>query len=263
MTNGLIPHTPKGIGEDTYRNIIAAATAAYSIKRRVPSIAEIAAHCSHTEKTISKVLVTEEFRELMRLRGFPFDNGPVLRPEQVFAVGILTNPTDRRPMDKKLKSAGISYAQYRGWLKQPHFRDYITRISEDMLGEHVQDVHTKVVEKAAGGDIQAMRLYYEISGRHDPNKQQMVDLNSIIGLLLEVITRYVTNTDQLALISRDIDLVLSGKSPNGLSQFDMTRIIESTTVPLEIAPEVSEPVGDFLSDDGVFDLGELNDERNT
>jgi hypothetical protein len=257
IMTSLIP-TPKGIGHDTYRNIIAAATAAYSIKRRVPTIAEIAAHCSHQPQTISKVLVTEEFKELMRLRGFPFDEGAQLTPAQVFAVGIITDPTNRKDLRTKLKQAGITYATYRAWLKQPHFAQYITQISEQMLNEHVQDVHTKVVEKAAGGDIQAMRLYYELTGRHDPQKQQMVDLNGVIGLLLEVITRYVTDTTALSKITQDIDLILSGGTPRALEQFDMSRIIDGEVVELEPAPvsepKVNEPIGDFFSDDsGVFD----------
>lgn len=253
--------TPKGVSDATFRNVIAASSAAYSIKRRVPTIAEIAAHCSHTEKTISKVLVTPEFKELMRVRGFPFERGVTLTPEQIFAVNVITNPTNKKDLGAKLKQAGITYAIYRAWLKQPHFAEYVTKISEQMLGEHVQDVHTKVVEKAAGGDIQAMRLYYELTGRHDPQKQQMVDLQGVIGLLLEVITRYVTDTTALSKITQDIELILAGGTPRALEQFDMTRIIDGEVVELEStpakpSPPANEPIGEFFSDNGVFDFKE-------
>ena len=189
--------------------------------------------------------------------------GTILAGERTYAAardafGIITNPTNKKDMGAKLKQAGITYAQYRAWLKQPHFADYITKISEHMLNEHVADVHTKVVEKAAGGDIQAMRLYYELTGRHDPQKQQMVDLNGVIGLLLEVITRYVTDTTALSKITQDIDLILSGGTPRALEQFDMTRIIDGEVVELEATPSAkppaNEPIGEFFSDTGVFDF---------
>jgi hypothetical protein len=164
----------------------------------------------------------------MRQRGYDFDRG-TLSPEQFFAVGIITNASDRRPLNAKLKSAGITYAQYRAWLKQPHFRDYIGKVGEDLLGEHVADVHTRLTERATSGDIQAIKLYYELTGRHDPNRQQMIDLQYIIGLLLEVITRYVPDVNTLAKINRDIEKVMAGGRLNSIDEFDV-KLIQGAVV---------------------------------
>lgn len=233
----LLP-TPEGVSAVMFRNVLAGASAAYTVHRGVPTVEQINVFCASTKKTISKVISTVEFKTVMKERGFPFDNVK-LSPEQYFAVGIITDPSNRKPLAVKLKQAGITYAQYRGWLKQPHFRDYIGKISEDMLGEHIQDVHTRVVERATNGDMAAIKLYYELTGRHDPQRQQMVDLNGIIGLMLEVITRYVPDTKALQMITTDIDLILSGGVPKALEQFDVSVIAGGDIVEAEIIPELS------------------------
>lgn len=232
---GLLP-VPTNVSPATFRAVLAGATAAYSINKGIPTIEQIQKYCSCQVASISKVLVTSEFRSVMRLRGYPMET-TTLSPEQVFAVSIITNPTNRKPLAAKLKMCGIPYSTYRAWLKQPHFMEYISKISEDMLGEHVADVHTRVVEKATGGDIQAIKLYYELTGRHDPQRQQMVDINNIIGLLLEVITRYVPDSVALSKITSDIDTILSGGVPKALETFDVSRIaadiVDAVVVPDE------------------------------
>lgn len=240
---------PKGVSGTVYRSVVAGASAAYSMNRRIPTIDEISRHCENQPKTISRVIATPEFKHLMKLRGFPMDTGATLTPEQYFAVQVITDPTNKKPLAVKLKQAGVTYAQYRAWLKQNHFRDYINKISEDMLGEHIADVHTMVVNKATGGDITAAKLFYELNGRHDPARQQMQDFQGIIGLLLEVITRYVTDPEALSGITRDVELIISGGTPDALGSMDLTRIAASDPDIINVDVLEDVPVGDFFDFD--------------
>ena len=257
----LAPNSPKftllqppvGVSSHIFRTVLAGASAAYTVHRGVPTVEQIKVFCTCTLKTISKVIGTPEFKEVMNQRGFAWDNVK-LTPEQYFAVSIITNPTNRKGLNDKLKQAGVKYATYRAWLKQPHFRDYISKVSEDMLGEHVQDVHTRVVERATNGDMAAIKLYYELTGRHDPQRQQMVDLQGIIGLILEVISRHVPNTQTLGLVTKDIDLILSGGVPRALEQFDVSRIAGGDLIEDAVIVEDTEltPVGEAIGD--IFDF---------
>ena len=237
----LLP-TPANISPAVFRAVLAGATAAYSINKGVPTIEQIRVYCNCTVPSISKTLASPEFKSVMRMRGYPMDH-VTLSPEQIFAVGVITNPTNRKPLSAKLKMCGIPYATYRAWLKQPHFQQYLTKISEDMLGEHIADVHTRLTERAMGGEIQAIKLFYELNGRHDPQRQQMVDLNNIIGLLLEVITRYVPDSIALSHITKDIDVILSGGVPKALETFDVSRIAKDIVDAVVVPDE--EPVFDF------------------
>lgn len=233
----LLP-VPDGITTALFQGVVAGASAAYSLKRGIPTVEEIAQHCNHSKKNISRVIQTDEFKQLMKFRGFPFETTK-LTPEQYFAVSIITDPSNKKPMGVKLKQAGINYATYRAWLKQPHFKEYITQISEAMLDEHVADVHTMVVNQATNGNLTAAKMFYELNGRYDPNKQQMVDLQNIIGLLLEIITRYVPDAVTLRKINEDINTVLSGGTPRALEQFDVARIAANSE-PVDIVDAVVE-----------------------
>ena len=254
MTDLALFLPPKGVKLETYREVISGASAAYNVKRDTPTIAEIANYCRPNIRasTITKIVASSEFKKLMSSRGYSFEKAHTLTPEQYFAVSIITNASDRRPLSAKLKSAGVTYAQYRGWLKQPIFREYISSVSEDMLGEHVQDVHTRVVERASSGDIQAIKLYYELTGRHDPNRQQMLDLQNVVRLLLEIITRYVTDTRTLTLINTDIEAVLSGRPVSAIDQFDIGRIANNT-IKSELIPATT--IASSTVDEDLAEMG--------
>lgn len=222
-----------GVSTLVFRKILAGAAAAYSVNKRVPTIEEIHYYSGSQLKSISKVLATQEFKDIMERRGYAWDRCK-LTPEQEFAVGIITDPSRRGDMSSKLRAAGISFSQYRAWMKQPHFKDFISKVGEDMLGEHIQDVHTSVVNRATNGDINAAKLVYELTGRYDPAKQQVVDLQAIISLLLEVITRHVRDVNVLSAISSDVELVMNGKIPQALSSFDITEnMVEDADIVFE------------------------------
>ena len=116
-----------GVSELTFRKVVSGAAAGYSWHKRVPTIDEIKFFCGVQERNISKVLATEEFKEVMERRGYAWDRA-ALTPEQEFAVGIITDPSRRGDMNSKLRAAGISFSQYRAWMKQPHFKDFISKV---------------------------------------------------------------------------------------------------------------------------------------
>lgn len=213
---------PDGVARSTFRNVVAAAHMAYQLhnqnwknresdgKKTLPDVQEIAKHCYHTDKTVSRVVATEEFRMAMREKGIYWTARDGLTPEQIYAIGIMTNPADKRDMNGKLKAAGINYQIYRGWLKQPTFRNAVRRVGEDMLDDHIQDVHTALVNKAVGGDNKAIELYYQITGRFDPAKQQSQDLGALVNGLLEIIFRSVTDITVLKKITEDFERMMDG-----------------------------------------------------
>jgi hypothetical protein len=180
-------------------------------------------------------MASSEFKDLMRRRGYDFSNDIKLTPEQIWAVSIITDPTNRKPLKDKLSQAGVDYRTYRAWLNQPHFAQYIKEIGERLLGDHVQDVHTRVVERASSGDIQAMRLYYDLIGRTDSGTNKAVqDLSATVRLLLEVITRNVTDVKVLSKITDEISQITAGQSPTaggmGMDNFGFENIVQSEVI---------------------------------
>lgn len=168
-----------------------------------------------------------------------------LTPQQVWALQIMTDPTDRRSINVKLKQIGITYAVWRSWLSEPFFAELVRSTAEKMLQDGITVVHTAMLQKAAAGDTGAMKLFYEVSGRHDPNRQQMLDFTKVLGLILEVLQRHVTDQQTLARVTLDIDKVINGGNLSELKELPAN--LDPNIIDAEVVPDVP---------NGFFDIGE-------
>lgn len=169
---------------------------------------------------LRKILKSPELRARLYPRGIYWpknwreESNEVFKPitpQQLLAIQIVTDPTAKGSLSSRLSAVGINYAVYRNWLKQPHFAAALKDISENMIQDNVATVHNSLVKKAEAGDTSAMKLFYEISGRHDPTRQQNLDLAQVIGLLLDVITRHVTDIGAVSKITDEFEKVIKGE----------------------------------------------------
>jgi hypothetical protein len=202
------------------RDVIAASQVVWVETNTIPTPESIAAQLyprstKSNLQHVQKAMSTKEYSIACSERGIPTSTNAGITPAQVYAATIILNPADRRPMASKLRSAGISSNQYRNWLKQPGFKAYVTKLGEDLLSDHIGDVNTALTNKATGGDTQAMRMYYELNGMLGTQTESNVDLNRVVVLLLEVITRQLAAYPQLLqAINNDITRVIKGEVIN-------------------------------------------------
>lgn len=215
---------PVGTTKQTFSKIVAGATMAYQLHNRdpknkdgyrktLPPVERIVQFSGVTAATVGKVISTQEFLYAMRERGIFWDARTNLTPEQVYTIGIMTDPSSKRDMAGKLKQAGITMQTYRMWLKQPQFAMAIQQIGEDMLGEHIADVNTAVVRNAIDGNMKAVEIYHQMTGRFNQENQEIKDLQRLTSLLLETIFRYITDTATLSRITQDFEKIMQGKAP--------------------------------------------------
>jgi len=214
----------KPVSENQFRRILNACDLAYKTKSSseiLPSIDKIATLAGTHRNTVTRFVTSVEGKEALLRRGIKWTTNinlaGVLSPEQILTISIITDPTNRKPLGEKLRQAGVSMAQYRAWMKMPVFAQKVSEVGETLLNENVATVHARLVARADSGDVAAMKLFYEVSGRHDPAQKQMVDLVRVVQLVLEVITRYVTDPETLGKVNQDIDLILSGGTPKSIT----------------------------------------------
>ena len=156
----------------------------------------------------------------------------------------------------RLARAGVTYSVYRNWLKNPAFAKVIRGTAELALDDHLPDFHTKVIERGLSGDLNAIKFAYELTGRQDPAKQQMVDFNRLVMLLLEVISKYITDPVVLRSINSDVDSIMRGETPKALdvipANYVASTVVEKPQVPdyiqelLDMDKEVPEVPEDFF-----------------
>lgn len=221
----------------------------YMLAGKAPTLDEVLIQCQDKIPLgrIQKILDSQALRERLILRGIMwtgvrgesarFQN--TLTPQQIMAVQIVTDPTARGNLRDRLQAVGLTYGVYRNWLKTSEpFKEALSKVSEEMVKDNIATVHTSLVKKAETGDTGAMKLFYEVSGRHDPMRQQSLDMERVVGLLLEVITRYVTDIGTLTLINQDFGAILSGGTPAITSPDDLEPPVDAEIV---AEPEAGNP----------------------
>jgi hypothetical protein len=251
---------PKRTNINTFRRICDYCERYYKMNNgSLAPIPEIAESVGLGAARVSKIMNTTEFHLEMDRRGCRWTDNKrllyALTPQQQMAVNILTNPTDRRTLEKKLSGIGISYSTYTAWMRQPGFARAVETISEQMLHDNIGNIHTRLVNKADAGDMQAIKLYYGLTGRYSEGQQQMLDFTRAVGLILEVLTRHVHDRDTLQRISGDIDKIMSGGVPR-LDGDVPNNYVPSTVIP---QPEYEEIEPRLWSPPAVPDIDDLDD----
>lgn len=215
QTAGLV--VPQGIGDKTFRHVVGAAYTAYIACKGIPSVEEIYSFSDKkvTKQKIAEVTITDEFAEAMQARGVSWrpDDYTGISAAQAYCIQILTNPVhEKKTLGAKLKLAGVTYTQYRAWLKQPTFNRYLNNLVEGMLTDHQGDIHTVVMNKALSGDLAAIKYIDELTGRYDPNHRQVEDLRLIVDKLIEVVTSEVKDQETLTRIANKLSITMTGLS---------------------------------------------------
>lgn len=152
---------------------------------------------------------------MLEAKGYGIAQRQYLSPEQIAVANSMLNLADRRSNTKKLNDFGISSAVYANWKKDPAYINYIRQRSEAMLGEAVPDVHLALIESATNGDIAAIKLFYEITGRHTPGSQQNVNVQSVLLSVIESVQRHVKDPVVLQAIAGDLQIETGERTISG------------------------------------------------
>lgn len=117
-----------------------------------------------------------------------------LTPHQLLVANAMLDLQDTRSQKKKLQDLNITTAVYNTWLNDPVFSDYCKARAEKMLGDNQHEAHLALLDKIRMGDVKAITLYYEMTGRYvqasaqTSNVQQaMLDFKALMIKVLEII----------------------------------------------------------------------------
>lgn len=219
---------PDGYDRKDYELLLGTVNLWWITENKRPSVSNIVTLLGWSESKVVKGLRAKSTYYRLRKRGiaWPENWSPVttqlaeLTPQQVMTIQILTDPTRPEPFKKRLAVAGINYNVFRNWMRNPNFAEAYKTIGETMVTDNINTVHNALVQKAERGDTNAMKLFYEVSGRHDPMRQQTQDLTSLVGILLEIITRHITDVGTLTKINNDFSKALSGDNISPVGELE-------------------------------------------
>jgi hypothetical protein len=213
---GILP-VIDGVKDEFTRKVIGGAATLYVQNSVFPTAKEIYGLTRVPIKYIVKVLESDVFETAMQERGIPTrETG--LTARQMYALSLLADPHTRKTVPQRLRTAGISMNVYKAWLARPEFADAVHRLAENSLGQHMHSVHESLLREAIKGNMKAIEYYYSMTGRHDTNKQQVIDVMQILAKAVEVIQTYVKDPIALELIANEMKRIgeahnLDGKVP--------------------------------------------------
>lgn len=210
---------PAGFDPRIFRDIIAVVNIFWTRDGVVPTVEEAYKHWPRIpKKTYSKAFATPELAEALELRGISMDETLGLSPQQSIAIQLLSDPTDRRAMNTKLRQIGVSMVTYQNWMRQPLFSKLLAQRSEQNLGDAVPIAMNAIVSNAAAGDQRAAEKILEISGRHNPAQQERNSAREVILLVVEAVLKHVSSPNERTAILGEVEAAMKG---------DVFQVIES------------------------------------
>lgn len=179
---------PDGFAPAMFRHIVAAIDLLYRRNGKVPDISEVMKSWEGFDiKTVRAAYSSPELQAALRIRGIELDPKMGLSHEQLLAITILQDPSDRRSVKTRLEAVGIPHAKYRAWMRNPTFSAAMNSQAEQNLGDAPQMALNRLIAAADAGEPWAVNKVLEISGRWNPQQQDVQNARAIVLTVMEVI----------------------------------------------------------------------------
>lgn len=186
---------------------------------RMPGIPDLQAACPQWPVTvITRALQSEKFAFHCIERGIPYIRSKAMRAgltaEQMYVASIMLDMGTVGDTKARLRKAGISWATWQTWMKNPVFRKMIQAGADAILQDSYLGINRAMVQQAEKGDVSAAKFVFELTGRYDPNAKQVMEVQAVISSMLEIIQKNVTDPTTLSKIASDMQLLAAR---NGLA----------------------------------------------
>lgn len=176
------------------------------------------------------LLVSSRFVQLLSARGIEPRTLDGLSPQQISAIDMyfLSDLPSGTPHSKRVRAAGVTLTQWRGWMRNPRFSERVARLSEQMLVDSQPLALSRIAEAVDKGERWAIELQLEMSGRHDRREKQ-ADLGSILRAVFSVLDEEGLPGEVMAKIAKTISERMLGETP-----FVASRALHSVPIDAEI-----------------------------
>lgn len=171
-----------------------------------------------------------------------------LTPLQLLTANTMLDLVDQRSDRKKLNDLNVTSKQYQAWLSDPKFSGYMAQRAEALINHGAQhNAMVALLDRVNAGDIQAIKYYHELIGRHQPNsassrelqeaQRALADLNALMVQIVEIIDDEVDGPAAQRVARRMKGLITARQTVNALTNPD-----GSSTVNADGTSHIAAPV---------------------
>jgi hypothetical protein len=164
--------------------------------------------------SLKEALKNEIFLKALNNRGIKLpENNTKLDNEQLAAIAVMANFRDPRSPTVKLKSIGVSWTKWQGWMKDKYFKEFLQDLCAVNFEDSIDVAQAGILKGVEKGNVDSVKLYLELTGRYTPQSQEVVNLKLILSRLLETIQIHVKDPIVLRNIAGDFEKVIAGGTP--------------------------------------------------
>lgn len=188
------------------------------INMKMPTAQQIRDGLNMTGDKVAKL--TKDFRvnKALEDRGITLADVTQLLPEQLAVANALLDFSDTRPHKTKLKELNVTHARYQGWLKQDRFQRYMRQRAEALLSnETMHEAHTSLLRNVQRGDLNSIKLYYEMTGRWSSKTVGDLNVEFILIKVVEAVQKHVKDPVVIQQIAAELQGLVTAPAGNGAS----------------------------------------------
>lgn len=138
--------------------------------------------------SIAEFMATDNYIKMMRVHGVNVNKNELgLTQQQEACLSMIADVSSKKSIGTILRLLKIKQSVYQGWLTQPAFNDALRKMTSSTLKNSIPLAEAQLAAKAAAGDLPTIKFMFEVTGRHDPARQQQVDTQALIGVIIDVL----------------------------------------------------------------------------
>lgn len=210
-----------GYLEDWQRDAIYFIERHHSVAGTIPKDDDIIEYLKYTKNhpninvvSIDILKSSPLFKASMESRGLVLNYGEGelrhvfdLTQRQMAAASLMLNPKDRRSDEKKLRDLGIATEEWNNWIQNKTFAEYLRERSEVLVNNSMHEAHLGLMRGVVQGNTASIKLYYEMTGRYNPQEEQNINIRLLIGQVLEAIQKHVRDPGTLNSIAIEMSQI--------------------------------------------------------
>lgn len=190
------------------KNLVAFVEQEYYLSGAIPDHDRIARGLGRTKQKVVDAMMRTENLDALRKRGIEYySDDYALTPEQLAVANTLLDMTDGRSQKKKLTDLNVSSRVYQAWLRTPAFQNYMRQRAESALNDNMHEAHLALLDSVRRGDTPALKLYYDVTGRHSEKNTNAVDVATILVRIIEILSRHITDPALLNVIAGELEQI--------------------------------------------------------
>lgn len=171
---------------------------------------------------LNESLKNETFLSSLEQRGIRLPSADdKLTNEQLAAIAVMANFRDQRSSTAKLRSIGVSWTKWQGWMKDKHFKEFLQDLSAANFQDSLDVAQAGLLKGVEKGDVNATKFYLEITGRYTPQDQGTMNVKVVLAKIFEVIQIHVKDPNVLRNIATEFEVVMAGGNPRVIKELEV------------------------------------------